>query len=190
MSQVAARYIVNIEVKGLNDKVDALRRQLDKNVLMSAIGEVHRQWIDENFESEGGNVGGWAPLAESTKAARPKGDNNKGNRKRESGAYGQKILQNTGALRASVTEPFINGHAVSITIGKEYASYHDQGTDPYMIFPKGPWPLRFMGKDGAEVRALWVHHPGLPQRRISPNAEESIDMTKAMIDAAFKRAFG
>jgi hypothetical protein len=81
-------------------------------------------WVDRNFQTQGGKVGGWAPLAESTL------------RRRRKGGKGAKILQDTGLLRASTklfydkTQAGIENQ-ISVFSGAEkgsrggYGIYHD-----------------------------------------------------------------
>lgn len=72
------------------------------------------QFVLRNFQSQGGEVGGWEPLAESTVA-----------QKRALGYSA--ILQNTGALRASFL-PYSDDQMAVVGSPLWYARPHEEGT--------------------------------------------------------------
>ena len=85
------------------------------------------QWVQRNFKSEGGKVGGWKPLADSTVRGRRQGG----------GQGGAKILQDTGRLRASFV-PFANKKDAGIGSDLPYAKTHEKGINVQMrrMLPK------------------------------------------------------
>jgi phage gpG-like protein len=72
------------------------------------------RWVQRNFRSEGGKVGGWLELAEATIARRTKGR----------GKGSAKILQDTGRLRASFS-PFHTRRSAGIGSDIKYAKIHE-----------------------------------------------------------------
>lgn len=95
------------------------------------------QWVQLNFRSEGGKVGGWKPLAAGgrwkTSAS--------GRRKFDPSA---KILQDTGRLRISFV-PFERGDTVGIGSDIPYSEPHEKG--------EGNVPQRRMLPKEREVQA-------------------------------------
>jgi phage gpG-like protein len=71
------------------------------------------RWIQKNFQSQGGNVGGWKPLAEATKTPKRGGDS-------------AKILQDTGTMRAKWNHIATSKEA-KIVSGVDYSIYHNEG---------------------------------------------------------------
>jgi phage gpG-like protein len=147
-------------------------------------------WINKNFQTEGGLVGGWAPLRPGTLANRRKGSG--------------RILQDTGELRQSFVPRWTSESA---TVGSplKRALWHEKGTRPYIIKPKrAGGVLVFNTASGIRVKTKrlvtgktirlpsatgtskvftrLVHHPGLPARRMLPTADEPLlmrDLLKA-----------
>lgn len=71
----------------------------------------------------------------------------------------------TGRLSASIQKdgPYPVGRNVRGSVGTDlwYAPIVHEGADPHMIFPRGPWKLRFFWrKVGREVSFAYVTHPG------------------------------
>lgn len=99
------------------------------------------QWVQDNFKSEGGKVGGWAPL--------------KAGGRRVKGVFDStaKILQDTGRLRISFL-PFASKTNAGIGSDIPYAKKHEEG--------EGALPVRRMLPKKAEVlrtiRALYNGH--------------------------------
>lgn len=73
------------------------------------------QWVQINFRTEGGNVGGWKPFA-------------RGGRWRKGVGIDQtaKLLQDTGALRLSF-RPFATKNNAGIGSDLDYAERHEEG---------------------------------------------------------------
>ncbi len=72
-------------------------------------------WVQRNFKSEGGNVGGWAPFAAGGRVLR-------------SGVLDTtaKVLQDTGRLRASFL-PFATQRTAGIGSDIPYSKSHEEG---------------------------------------------------------------
>lgn len=75
-------------------------------------------WIQRNFREEGGKVGGWAPLADSTIESRMR-------RRNKTGAI--RILQDTGTLRMKWKHTWSKDHAAVVS-AVEYGIFHETGT--------------------------------------------------------------
>lgn len=87
------------------------------------IGTMLREMVERQFDSEGGASGGWAPLADSTVAAKQRQ------------GLDPRILQATGRLKESLTRKFDSEHTErlsgsSLAFGTKvpYAIYHQTGT--------------------------------------------------------------
>jgi len=187
---------IKTEVKGipqLTRVLNVLTRKIQSRTDLNARWAVLTlNWINRNFATEGGMVGGWKPLSPNTLAAR------------RSGAG--RILQDTGRLRASFI-PRWNDKQASVGSAISYSRFHEEGTGPYTIKPKGNYPLRFKvaqgsgavktkilksGKKislttfkGQYVFAREVHHPGLPQRRMLPQQGDPVlmrDLLRASVE--------
>lgn len=72
------------------------------------------QWVLRNFQGEGSEAGGWEPLAPSTIAYK------------EEHGY-SRILQNTGALRASFL-PYSDDKVALVGSPLAYSATHEEGT--------------------------------------------------------------
>lgn len=147
---------VTLNMAKLNKKLDRVRQAFATEPLLNAIGQRQHAWVIQNFESAGGNVGGWVPLASSTILRRRKGSS--------------APLQDTGRLRMSI-QPEVQGNKLTIGTGTNvsYASYHQTGVGP------------FSGKSGKGKTTF--QHPGIPQRRFLPTAEEFRDLAMRLINA-------
>jgi len=82
------------------------------------------QDVERNFVTEGGLVGGWVPLSESTIRARI----------REGFGGAHPILQRTGALRKSFYS-FVDSKRAVITSKSPYFVYH-QSRQPRKVIPR------------------------------------------------------
>ncbi len=74
------------------------------------------RWVSRNFKTEGGKVGGWAPLRPATIAARKKGP----------GSGRPKILRDTGALEKSINN-FYSRRVAGVGSRLSYSARHDVG---------------------------------------------------------------
>jgi phage gpG-like protein len=72
------------------------------------------QWVLRNFQTEGGQVGGWEPLAPATVEWK------------EAHGY-SRLLQNTGALRASFL-PYSDDKVALVGSPLAYSAAHEEGT--------------------------------------------------------------
>lgn len=77
------------------------------------------QWVQKNFKTEGGKVGGWQPFAKNS-AGIPIVE------LREPDRAPAKLLQRTGRLRSSFT-PFANTKSAGIGSDLPYAKDHHEG---------------------------------------------------------------
>lgn len=187
---------IKLDVRGvpqLTRTLDRLTRKLQSRTDLNARWAVLTlNWINRNFATEGGMVGGWKPLSPNTLAARRKGSG--------------RILQDTGRLRGSFI-PRWNDKEASVGSAISYSRFHEEGTKPYVIKPKGNYPLRFKVAKGAGTVqskvlkggkkislhtfkgeyafAREVHHPGLPVRKILPRPGEPVlmkDLLRASVE--------
>lgn len=116
---------VKPSLKDIQNKLNAQRRKLadmgSANAKMAAFLD---RWVQTNFKTQGGNVGGWAPFADSTLKKMAKEDPN-----RLPGV----LLQNTGRLRSTFL-PFADARQAGIGTNLKSASgapiplFHEEGT--------------------------------------------------------------
>lgn len=92
---------VTMDDTRLRAKVAALVKAMDSVQLLESIGLRGLKWINDNFEVDGGLVGGWEPLSEVTISRRRK--------------ESSRPLQDTGLLRSSFSF-FVDGGR-SVTFG-------------------------------------------------------------------------
>lgn len=98
---------------GLRAKVAALSKALGSGPLLESIGLRGLKWINDNFESDGGLVGGWEPLSEVTIARRRQESN--------------RPLQDTGLLRSSFSFFVDSGRSVTFGSGVGGRNIRGQG---------------------------------------------------------------
>jgi hypothetical protein len=68
----------------------------------------------------------------------------------------------TGALLSSVRMSRAGLAHYRVWIGTDHWQYVEYGAAPHMIYPRGPWPLRFT--IGPRQITTWsVSHPGNPE---------------------------
>lgn len=192
---------LSVDVRGMRQVQARMRELAEKaavrNDLHARWAILALNWIDKNFRSEGGMVGGWVPLSPNTLAARRKGSG--------------KILQDTGLLRASFLPTWDSEKAVVGSIDPK-SLWHEKGTKPYTIKPLKPGGfLRFKvatesgvktkelvtGRKiqlrfakGDYVYAKEVHHPGLPARPMLPRENEPTlmaDLLRATVQYVQKK---
>lgn len=75
------------------------------------------KWVQENFKTEGGKVGGWVPFSLYTREMIRRYDPERSP---------AKLLQKTGRLRASF-QPFFNSKNAGIGSDLPYAKTHEEG---------------------------------------------------------------
>lgn len=192
---------LTVDLRGASKFRAALQRAIreegsDRLVLMNRIGLTALRWVDRNFASSGGLVGGWVPLRPGTIFGRRQGS--------------AVPLSNTGMLRSGFTYQATDAEAV-VGTANQIAKYHQFGTRPYDIRPRFKKALAFFapigggatatrrrargapnvgrvsmkaargaglriapGTGGLQSMAVVkkVHHPGLPARRMLPRQTE------------------
>mgnify|MGYP001619274387 FL=1 len=189
---------IKVTVKGLR-QVQQMLRKLGASVARGAgttslharYAIIASQWIDRNFQQQGGLVGGWRALRPNTIAGRRKGSS--------------VILQDTGLLRASFV-PAWDEKAAVVGSASKVSLWHEKGTKgspetPYPIRPKRPGgvlafpvaagtagstlvpilPKNFKKGDlifGRKLKSRtmmfrrMVMHPGLPRRIMLPTERD------------------
>lgn len=163
---------VVIDDKGARRILKAAAASVGSKRLLDAIGERHLKAVNDNFR-KGGVEKKWAPLTENTKAARKRG--------------GDKPLQDTGRLRQSFDyKTSLSGHRVIVGTRSRIASYHQDGTKPYLI-PKGKPKLLAFVTVGGLTFATRVKHPGLPARPMLPSTKLAKKLAIAVAEAVIKR---
>ena len=199
-SSVRVQFVVDTKV--LERRMREAGREFEPRVLLKAIGEKQVAWIMQNFNSEGGLVGGWEPLSPNTIANRERGGSSP-------------LHGDTGMLRASLNHyEIIGDEAVVVGSNMPYASFHNEGAEgPWTITPRTPGgvlhfkmarsiervqrPGREVGVGGRvgtrlkiesdDVFVRSVEHPGIPQRRFLPTEEEAEGMAVKLIDAKIEQ---
>jgi len=96
-----------------------------------------QSWAFRNFDSAGGKVGGWAPLAPSTA------------REKARKGYSPKPLLRTGHLRTSLLA-FFDEHMAGIGSEMEIAEYHEEGV------PENNLPARRMLPEREEAYDMGI----------------------------------
>lgn len=171
---------------GLRGLAEVRRRlaglsQVQLTELNRRMGIQALNWIKENFESQGGLVGGWTGLRPNTIASRRGGSS--------------KILQDSGDLRKSFTISSVDAEKVVVGSADPKALWHERGTKPYVILPKNSrflvfnvaeaesqgWAWRVTGSN--VVFAKKVKHPGLVARRMLPTARDASFMERVITTA-------
>lgn len=130
------------------------------STLMKLLALRLTSFLTARFEQDGAvpesGLPAWTPLRPSTVEMRRKGSS--------------RPLQDTGGLRASyLAQPKVGADYVEVGSNKEYASYHEEGTKPYVIVPRSAKVLAAaLPGGGWKVFGKRVHHPGLPARPVLP----------------------
>lgn len=186
---------MKIDVKGVRQVQQMLRRLAGavargggSTALHARYAIIASQWIDRNFQQQGGLAGGWRALSPNTIAGRRKGSS--------------VILQDTGLLRASFVPAWDDQKAV-VGSAQKVALWHEKGTKgspetPYPIRPKKPGGvLAFPVAEGGTLVPILpkgykkgdlifgkklksrqmmfrrsVMHPGLPRRILLPTERD------------------
>ncbi len=107
-----------VKVNGTSKVAENLSRAAsklrDRRIPNRAIGVKLHQWFTDNFDRDGGKVGGWPPLAASTIA-----------RKKRFGK--EKMLVISGRLKNSFVQ-FSDNDRVGIGSEVPYSKFHQEGT--------------------------------------------------------------
>jgi len=117
------------------------------------------QWVQQNFRSEGGKVGGWQPFAPSTLRRML-------HRTKRAPRTSPKLLQDTGRLRASF-KPFWTNQTAGIGTTIYYARFHD----PKHVIGHVP-------------RGKGV----IPERRMLPDEEDAVPLATEVYKDHVRRA--
>lgn len=114
-------------VNALKAKLKLAREGLQNDgVVMRQVAVFLDQWVQRNFQSEGGKVGGWPRFKYGGRVVSKKGAKTQsieGHRYIDSSA---KLLQDTGALRHSFL-PFVRKGVAGIGSDLPYAETHEKG---------------------------------------------------------------
>ena len=203
---------LTIDLRGASRFRAALQKTMHEGTvqfeLMNRLGLTVLRWVDKNFVSGGGRVGGWSPLRPLTIFGRRQGSS--------------VPLGDTGRLRMSFTAAATDTE-VRVGTALPIARWHQYGTHAYDIVPKVAHALAFpappggggglyvrrrpagtpvvgmttasavkaaggalpAGKGGFQSFAVVkkVHFPGLPARRMLPNEGEiREELQKTIVD--------
>lgn len=139
-----------------------LERSRDLSGLMADIGEALTESTQRRFATGTAPDGTpWVPLADGS---------------------GRTPLVDTGRLRGEIF-PSHGSDWVEIAATARQARWHQEGTDPYTIVPKGKKALAWPGGPGPRKK---VNHPGLPARPfigLSAEDERTIErLAEAWLD--------
>lgn len=107
---------VRRELNDVSERLDKRRIEMAKiETPLSRAATFLDRWVQVNFRTEGGNVGGWLPFA-------------RGGRLLPNGSIdgSAKLLQDTGRLRASFL-PFASKKDAGIVSDLPYAPIHHEG---------------------------------------------------------------
>lgn len=108
---------VSIEMEALRVRLQKMRdRASNPNPVMGYIATMMHKDVMDHFDKEMGPNAHWKPLSPVTEAMRRKGKGKRGN----------KILQDTGLLRASI-RPNNTKDTASVGTNVEYAEQHNEG---------------------------------------------------------------
>lgn len=160
MATPAVKMELRPTVAQLKVRAEAMRKALaDRRDPNQRVMVYLDQWVQRNFRSEGGKVGGWKPLAAG---GRWKTAGKGGPRERHVFDPNAKILQDTGRLRLSFV-PFERDRGNTVGIGSDvpYSEKHEKGLDGM--------PERRMLPKRAEVlpdvKRIYAHFVGETIRR-------------------------
>ena len=138
---MAIRLVVDLEgATRFRRRIDQLMRETGPGAgrlqLMTRLGLTVLRWVDQNFASGGGKVGGWRPLRPLTIFGRRKGS--------------AVPLSNTGLLKGSFTYAATEDE-VAVGTANRVAAWHQFGTAPYIIRPRFKKALAFPAPPGTSV---------------------------------------
>lgn len=103
-------------VKQVQDRQRARLEKLQQlNVPLTRASIFLDRWVQKNFKTEGGNVGGWLPLKAGGRYVKNQGFDS-----------AAKILQDTGRLRASFS-PFSTKVNAGVYSDLDYSEIHEKG---------------------------------------------------------------
>lgn len=112
---IDTKLVLEPTVQEMKGRLDKKRRELaDMSPVMGQVAVFLDQWVQENFKTEGGKVGGWLPFARGGRMRNGKLDTS------------AKLLQDTGRLRLSFL-PFASKTDAGIGSRQPYSEAHHLG---------------------------------------------------------------
>jgi phage gpG-like protein len=103
-------------VDELKKRQEGRKKKLESlDTVMAKVAVYLDQWVQRNFQSEGGNVGGWLPFAAGGRWKNGKFDPS------------AKLLQDTGRLKHSFL-PFSSKKNAGVMSDLDYSIFHEEGT--------------------------------------------------------------
>lgn len=163
---------LKVEVEDVKVRLERFGKAFNEPQILNAIGNRMLKWINDNFKAEGLEEK-WAPLAESTIAARRRGS--------------KRILQDTGDLRKSFVKQVGTGF-VRVGTEDKKAKFHHEGTGPYEIHAKRFPVMTFLISKGQFRSAKKVFHPGLAKRPLLPSEETANELATGVLQAILDKA--
>ena len=168
---MAIRLVVDIEgATRFRRRIDRLIQEAGPGAgrlqLMTRLGLTVLRWVDQNFASGGGKVGGWVPLRPLTVFGRRKGS--------------AVPLSNTGLLKGSFTYAATEDE-VAVGTARQVALWHQFGTAPYIIRPRTKKALAFPAPPGFGGGGLFV------RRRQAKTPIVGIVSLQSLLAAGVKR---
>ena len=169
---MAIRLVVDLEgATRFRRRIDQLIREAGPGAgrlqLMTRLGLTVLRWVDQNFASGGGKVGGWRPLRPLTIFGRRKGS--------------AVPLSNTGLLKGSFTYAATEDD-VAVGTANRVAAWHQFGTAPYIIRPRVKKALAFPAPPGFGGGGLFV------RRRPAGTPVVGIASLKSLLATGAKRS--
>jgi phage gpG-like protein len=153
---------IDVDVNAPKALLASLQAVLRPELLLKLLGLRYTNFLSTRFEGDGSvpneGIGAkWVPLKPSTVMQRRQGSS--------------RPLQDTGRLKMSYTgTPNFGADWVEVGSNMEYASYHEEGTKPYVITPKTKKALAAkLSAGGWVVFGKRVNHPGIPARPVLPD---------------------
>ncbi len=170
--------VVDVDASDALRVLRGIKADFNPSKLLEVIGMRQLAWINENFVQEGRllKAAGWDKLKASTLAM-----------KAGRGA----ILQGSPPNLKRSFGYKVGGDSVVVGTEIPYAIYHEKGTAPYKIFPKGRGAgganaLKFMTSNGPIFRKF-VNHPGLPARPMLPDESIARDLAQKVLDGVVNK---
>ena len=168
---MAIGFKIDVDARGVRRNLNGFLQDIKPSRLLSAVGDRHLKWINDNFKREGIETK-WKRLSANTIAGRRKGSS--------------KVLQDTGALRQSFVKK-VKTDRVEVGTESKVAKWHHEGTRPFTIRPRKARVLRFPVPGGFAF-SKEVRHPGLPKRPLLPTIPTGEKLARAVMTATLERA--
>lgn len=169
---------ITVDTRKAMAQLQSVGLGMNPNTYLSLIGQRLLSWVNKNFKDQGTEKP-WKPLSPNTLIAR-----------RMMGK-GSKILRDTGRMAQSFTfwyQADAGANEVRVLVGTEdqKAEWHEKGTAPYTIQPKGSGYLKFpVAVSGGRgfVSTKQVNHPGLPSRPMLPTENTGRNLAEVTLQA-------